>query len=151
MRIRQEYLLSAASVRDILRGFEKRFGKAYDKLPELAAIQLNDTHPAMAIPELIRLLEEEGLGFEQAFHIAQRTFAYTNHTVMSEALEKWEARLLMQAVPHLYPVIRRINQRLLKEQAGDSKISLIRGGRVSMADLSIYASRRTNGVARIHS
>ncbi len=151
MRIRQEYLLSAASVRDILRGFEKRFGKAYDKLPELAAIQLNDTHPAMAIPELIRLLEEESLGFEQAFHIAQRTFAYTNHTVMSEALEKWEARLLMQAVPHLYPVIRRINQRLLKEQAEDSKMSLIRGGRVSMADLSIYASRRTNGVARIHS
>ncbi len=151
MRIRQEYLLSAASVRDILRGFEKLHGRAYEKLPRLAAIQLNDTHPAMAIPELIRLLKEQGLGFEAAFDIARRTFAYTNHTVMSEALEKWEARLLKLAVPALYPVIRRINRRLLKEQTGKDKMSLIRHERVSMADLSIYATARTNGVARIHS
>ncbi len=151
MRIRQEYLLSAASLRDILRDFVRLHGKAYDKLPQLAAIQLNDTHPAMAIPELIRLLLQEGLSFETAFDITQNTFAYTNHTVMSEALEKWEARLLKLAVPHLYPVIRRINQRLLKEQNGRNKISLIKNQRVSMADLSIYASRRTNGVAEIHS
>ena len=151
MRIRQEYLLSAASVRDILRGFEKQHGRAYEKLPRLAAIQLNDTHPAMAIPELIRLLTEQGIGFEEAFDIARRTFAYTNHTVMSEALEKWEARLLKLAVPALYPVIRRINRRLLKEQTGKDRMSLIRHERVSMADLSIYATARTNGVARIHS
>ncbi len=151
MRIRQEYLLSAASVRDMLRRFEGEVGVQYDRLPELCAVQLNDTHPAMAIPELLRLLLERSLSFEQAFSIVQKTFSYTNHTVMAEALEKWPARLLQKAVPQLYPVIRRINQRLLREQAGEKKMSLIRSQRVSMADLSIYASRRTNGVAEIHS
>lgn len=104
LRIKQEYLLSAASVQDILRSFVKIHGKDYTSLPSYAAIQLNDTHPAMAIPELIRLLENEGVGFNTAFQIARNTFSYTNHTVMSEALEKWEARLLRLAVPQLFPL-----------------------------------------------
>ena len=150
MRIKQEYLLCSATVQDILRGCVALHGQDYDAIPNYYAIQLNDTHPVMAIPELIRLLELDGVDFERAFDIARRTFSYTNHTVMSEALERWDAALLRQAVPHLYPIIRRINQRLLKE-LGRKDLSFIRGGRVHMSDLAIYASSRINGVAEIHS
>jgi len=137
-------------MQDILRGCLALLGKEFDHFPDHYAIQLNDTHPVMAIPELIRLLMAEGADFERAFDLARRTFSYTNHTVMSEALESWEAGLLREAVPHLYPIIRRINQRLLNELKRP-ELSFIRGGRVHMADLAIYASSRVNGVAEIHS
>ena len=150
MRIKQEYVLSSATMQDLLRAFIRLHGKDFDRFPDVAAIQLNDTHPVMAIPELIRLLEKEGVAFERAFGIAQRTFAYTNHTVMQEALEAWEAAVLKAALPQLYPVIRRINQRLLKE-LGDPTLSIMRHGRVQMATLAVYATHTTNGVAEIHS
>ncbi|NLA54439.1 MAG: glycogen/starch/alpha-glucan phosphorylase, partial [Clostridiales bacterium] len=150
LRIKQEYLLSSASMQDILRSFRAIHGNDYASLPSFAALQLNDTHPAMAIPELIRLLEAYGVDFYTAFQIARNTFSYTNHTVMSEALEKWEARLLKQAVPQIFPIIRRINQMLLHELKRPD-LSLVKNQRVNMADLSIYATHTTNGVAQIHS
>ena len=94
LRIKQQYVLSSASLQNIMRDFRKHQGLGWDRLPEFAAIQLNDTHPAMSIPELIRLLMAEGLDFDAAFNIAARIFSYTNHTVMSEALEKWDMELL---------------------------------------------------------
>ena len=99
LRIKQQYVLSSASLQNIMRDFRKHQGLGWDQLPEYAAIQLNDTHPAMSIPELIRLLMAEGLDFDAAFNIAARIFSYTNHTVMSEALEKWDMELLRSVVP----------------------------------------------------
>jgi starch phosphorylase len=150
MRIKQEYLLSSATVQDMLRSFVEKHGRNYSRLPALCAIQLNDTHPVMAIPELIRLLQADGLDFEEAFQIARNTFSYTNHTVMQEALEKWDALTLKRLLPEMYAVIRRINQRLLGEVNMPS-LSCIRSGNVHMADLAVYASHTVNGVARIHS
>ncbi len=101
LRIKQQYVLSSASLQNIMRDFRKHQGLGWDRLPEFAAIQLNDTHPAMSIPELIRLLMAEGLDFDAAFNIAARIFSYTNHTVMSEALEKWDMELLRSVVPEI--------------------------------------------------
>ncbi len=150
MRIKQEYMLSSATVQDILRSYVEEHGRDYSRLPALCAVQLNDTHPVMAIPELIRLLQADGLSFEKAFQIAQQTFSYTNHTVMQEALEKWDALTLKSLLPEMYAIIRRINQRLMREVRNPA-LSCIRKGNVHMADLAVYASHTVNGVARIHS
>ncbi len=150
LRIKQEYMLSSATMQDLLRQFKLLHGNNFDLFPTLHAVQLNDTHPVMAVPEFIRLLQLEGLPFEQAFDIAHQTFSYTNHTVMSEALETWHADTLKKTVPQLYPVIRRINQRLMKELK-DKRLSIVRGGAVHMATLAIYTTNKVNGVARIHS
>ena len=149
LRIKQQYVLSSATMQDLLRAFKQRAGRDFGSFPRFYAVQLNDTHPVMAIPELIRLLLLEGLDFEQAFRIAQKTFSYTNHTVMEEALEKWDVRMLKLAVPQLYPVIRLINRRLLRE-IGDHGLSCVRHQQVHMAPLAVYASHTVNGVAEIH-
>ncbi|MEA4897096.1 MAG: glycogen/starch/alpha-glucan phosphorylase [Christensenellaceae bacterium] len=148
MRVKQQYVLSSASLKDMLRAFRARFGGDYEKFPERYAIQLNDTHPAMAIPELIRLLMADGVSFDDAFALSRRTFSYTNHTVMAEALEVWDERLLAGAVPQLAGVIRRIDAHLSARHPGRH---IVLGGKVHMADLSVYATCATNGVARIHS
>lgn len=150
LRIKQEYLLSSATMQDLVRSFKQLHGNAFHLFPTLHAVQLNDTHPVMAVPELIRLLALEGLSFDQAFQIARQTFSYTNHTVMSEALETWWAPTLKKTLPQLYPVIRRINQRLMKELK-DKRFSIVRNGFVHMATLAIYTTHQVNGVARIHS
>ena len=109
LRIRQQYVLSSASLQDILRTYKRVHGSDLYRLPEFAAVQLNDTHPAMSIPELIRLLEGEGMNFDTAFDIAVRVFSYTNHTVMAEALEAWDMKLLASVVPELCTVLEKID------------------------------------------
>ena len=156
LRVKQQYVLVSASVQDLLRSYEQRHGSDYSHFAEEVTAQLNDTHPVMAIPELIRLLELRGLSFEEAFAAAQKTFAYTNHTVMQEALEKWDLNLLESVCPEIVHVIRRINLRFRKEMwSRGLEVSptrcILEGGRVHMAQLAVYATHAVNGVAELHS
>ena len=150
LRIKQQYVLSSASLQDILRSFRENHGSDYYRLPEFDAVQLNDTHPAMAIPELIRLLQNEGMDFESAFQIAAKVFSYTNHTVMGEALEKWDLELLRSVVPEICDIIEKIDTRL-KNEHPNSGLFIIKDHQAHMANLSVYVSTAVNGVARIHS
>ena len=147
LRIRQQYVLSSASLQDILRVYRSTHGKDLVHLHEAAASQVNDTHPALSIPELIRLLMAEGLDFDSAVTVAGKTFAYTNHTVMAEALETWDLDLMGEILPEIVEILRRLDDRCRKEYPG---LSLIRDNRIHMADLSIYLSTAVNGVAKIH-
>ena len=148
LRIKQQYVLSSASLQDMLRTFKTAHGNDLSRFADYYAVQLNDTHPAMSIPELIRLLMEEGMDFDQSFSIAQRTFSYTNHTVMSEALEKWPLDLLGSVVPEIVDIIRRIDEKLKWEHPG---LFIIKDNTAHMANLSVYVSSYVNGVAEIHS
>ena len=148
LRIKQQYVLSSASLQDMLRTFKTAHGNDLSRFADYYAVQLNDTHPAMSIPELIRLLMEEGMDFDQSFSIAQRTFSYTNHTVMSEALEKWPLDLLGSVVPEIVDIIRRIDEKLQREHPG---LFIIKDNTAHMASLSVYVSSYVNGVAEIHS
>ena len=162
LRFVQEYFLVACSLADIVRRFRAN-NKDWSAFPDKVAIQLNDTHPTMSVPELMRiLLDEAHLGWDQAWDITQRTLAYTNHTLLPEALEKWPVDWFQRVVPRLLEIIYEINRRLLddvrKKYPGDegkvSRISLIEQGpvrRVRMANLAIVGSHSTNGVAAIHS
>uniref|UniRef100_A0AAY4AAR7 Alpha-1,4 glucan phosphorylase n=1 Tax=Denticeps clupeoides TaxID=299321 RepID=A0AAY4AAR7_9TELE len=170
LRLKQEYFVVAATLQDIIRRFKaSKFGSReivrtdFSKLPEKVAIQLNDTHPAMAIPELMRVLvDEEKLQWEKAWDICVRTCAYTNHTVLPEALERWPVPLLQHLLPRHLEIIFEINRRHLERVAslypGDvdrlRRMSLVEEGgqkRVNMAHLCIVGSHAVNGVARIHS
>ena len=160
LRIKQQYVLSSASLQDMLRAFKAAHGSTRDDLrrfPEFNAIQLNDTHPAMSIPELIRLMMQEGFTFDEAFDIAQRTFSYTNHTVLGEALEKWPQELLRSVVPEIERIICMINQKMVDslglgfEERRAKKLFIIDQNIVHMANLSIYVGSYVNGVAEIHS
>ena len=156
LRVKQQYVLVSASMQDILRGYRKRHGSDYSCFAAEVAAQLNDTHPTMAIPELIRLLGEDGVSFEDAFAIARETFAYTNHTVMQEALEKWDLSLLNSVCPQIVGIMKQIDARFRKEmkEAGrelSDNFCVIRKGRVHMAELAVYATHATNGVAALHS
>ncbi len=148
LRIKQQYVLSSASLQDMLRTFKEAHGNDLSRFADYYAVQLNDTHPAMSIPELIRLLMVEGMDFEQSFSIAQRTFSYTNHTVMSEALEKWPLDLLGSVVPEIVDIIRRIDEKLQREHPG---LFVIKDNTAHMANLSVYVGSYVNGVAEIHS
>ena len=148
LRIKQQYVLSSASLQDMLRTYKAAHGNDLSHFADFYAVQLNDTHPAMSIPELIRLLMLEGMDFEQSFSIAQRTFSYTNHTVMSEALEKWPLDLLSSVVPEIVDIIRRIDEKLKREHPG---LFIIKDNTAHMANLSVYVGSYVNGVAEIHS
>ena len=148
LRIKQQYVLSSASLQDMMRTFKVAHGNDLSRFADYYAVQLNDTHPAMSIPELIRLLMLEGMDFEQSFSIAQRTFSYTNHTVMSEALEKWPLDLLGSVVPEIVDIIRRIDEKLQREHPG---LFVIKDNTAHMANLSVYVGSYVNGVAEIHS
>ena len=148
LRIKQQYVLSSASLQDMLRTFKNAHGSDLSRFADYYTVQLNDTHPAMSIPELIRLLMNEGMDFEQSFSIAQRTFSYTNHTVMSEALEKWPLDLLSSVVPEIVDIIRRIDDKLKREHPG---LFVIKDNTAHMANLSVYVGSYVNGVAEIHS
>ena len=149
LRLRQQYVLSSASLQDILRDYRQQHGSDMSRLADFVAVQLNDTHPALSVPELIRLLMAEGTPFEAAFDTARRVFSYTNHTVMAEALETWDMALLRSVVPEVCAVIRQIDRKLRREHP-DSGLAIIADGRVRMADLSVYVSHAVNGVAVIH-
>jgi starch phosphorylase len=162
LRFVQEYFLVACSLADLVRRFHHS-NKDWSQLPDKVAIQLNDTHPAMAVPELMRiLLDEAHLGWEAAWNITKRTLAYTNHTLLPEALEKWPVAWFESLLPRHLEIIYEINRRLLADvqarypcdNARIASISLIEEGperRVRMANLAIVGSHSTNGVAAIHS
>ena len=148
LRVKQQYVLCSASLQDMLCVFKNAHGNDLTRFADYYAVQLNDTHPAMSIPELIRLLMAEGMDFDQSFSIAQRTFSYTNHTVMGEALEKWPLDLLESVVPEIVQIIRRIDEKLRWEHPG---LFVIKDNTAHMANLSVYVGSYVNGVAEIHS
>jgi starch phosphorylase len=162
LRFLQEYFLVACSLGDLVRRF-RRSNTDWNALPEKVAIQMNDTHPTMAVPELMRiLLDDAHLGWDQAWDLTQRTLAYTNHTLLPEALEKWPLEWFAQVLPRHLEIIYEINRRHLDQArvrfAGDegrlANVSLIEEGatrKVRMANLAIVGSHSTNGVAAIHS
>ena len=162
LRFLQEYFLVACSLADAVRRF-RRLNNDWDSLPEKAAIQMNDTHPALAVPELMRiLLDDAHLGWEQAWSLTRRTLAYTNHTLLPEALEKWPVEGFEVLAPRQLEIIDEINRRLLadarKRFPGDEgrleRVSLVEEGterKIRMANLAIVGSHSTNGVAAVHS
>lgn len=162
LRFRQQYFFSSAALADMVRIFKREHGSDLSKFADYNAVQLNDTHPVIAIPELIRILtDEEGMGFAQALEISRKTFAYTNHTIMPEALEKWDARLIKSLVPRVYEIIEMIHAAFEQEKLElirQDKISkalahrtkIIRNRTVHMAHLAIYGGSYVNGVAAIH-
>ncbi len=153
LRLKQQYFLSSASLQDILFRY-KRENRPIQDFDKWVTIQLNDTHPTVSIPELIRLLMKEGLSFEDAFQITCRTFNYTNHTVMSEALEKWNVDLFKSVIPEIFDIIYRINTRLCGELMAKhidcAPMAVIQDSTIHMARLACYCSTYINGVARIH-
>jgi starch phosphorylase len=162
LRLLQEYFLVACSLGDLVRRFRKA-NRDWSALPEKVAIQLNDTHPALAVPELMRiLLDEANLGWEPAWDLTRRTLAYTNHTLLPEALERWPLAWLESVLPRHLEIVLEINRRLLDDVRsrfpGDegraARVSLIEEGatkQVRMAHVAIVGSHSTNGVAAIHS
>ena len=157
LRLKQQYVLSSASLQDMLRNYKIAYGNDFSKFGERYAVQLNDTHPAMSIPELIRLLMKEGMSFDEAFKVAQKTFSYTNHTVLGEALEKWPLNLMRSVVPQIADIICRIDHKMRTEMPMDfqerraNKLFIIDEDIVHMANLSIFVGSYVNGVAEIHS
>ena len=161
LRLQQQYFFVSATIQDIINGY-KKLHKSFKQFPKKVAIQLNDTHPSIAIPELIRILmDEEGLGWEEAWDITVNTFAYTNHTVVPEALEVWSVELFEELLPRHLQIIYEINRRFLEDIRGNytkdetviQKLSIINEGGVRsirMANLSIVGSHSVNGVAALH-
>lgn len=159
LRLKQQYFLVAASVGSIVRAHRRQHGHLYE-LHKHVAIHVNDTHPTLAIPELMRiLLDEEGMSWEDAWHVTTNTVSYTNHTTLSEALEKWPIRIFQPLLPRIYMIVEEINERFCRElwhhYPGDWKrieeMAVIAHGLVKMAHLAIVGSHSVNGVAKLHS
>lgn len=159
LRLKQQYFLVSATLQNIVNDHIRRYGDLHT-LPDLAAIHINDTHPALCIPELMRILmDEHGLSWDEAWDIVHRTVAYTNHTVMSEALEKWNEDLIERRLPRIHAIIKEINQRFCADMwnlfPGDwdkiERMSILSHGQVRMANLSVVASHTVNGVSSLHS
>ncbi len=156
LRLRQQYFFCAASLADCLKKHRAVFG-TLDSLAEHLAVQLNDTHPVISIPELIRLLMQEGYSFAEALATAKQVFSYTNHTIMQEALEKWDCDLVEELLPEIYAIILQISEQFLEElyakghpEADIAAMRIVKNGQVHMANLAMYAGRYVNGVAEIH-
>ena len=116
LRLKQQYFFSSASLQDLVRHFVSEYGTDFRKFPEYHVIQLNDTHPVVAIPELMRILMDEyGLGWDESWSIVSKTFAYTNHTILAEALEKWPINIFQGLLPRIYQIVEEINRRLVME------------------------------------
>ncbi len=159
LRLRQQYFLCSASLGDITNRHIREYG-TMDNFAEKNAIHINDTHPALAIPELMRiLLDECGYTWEKAWDIVTNTFAYTNHTVMSEALEIWNEELFFDLLPRIMQIITEINRRFVEHMNNSfgwdkcriAKMSIINDNRVHMANLCVYACKKVNGVSKLHS
>jgi starch phosphorylase len=157
LRLKQQYFFSSASLSDIIRKHKATFG-TLDNLADYVTIQLNDTHPVISIPELIRqLVDNEGYKFDKAFETACKIFNYTNHTIMAEALEKWECSLVEELLPRIYEIIIMINEKFIADMYGRgieakdfNDMKIIIGNLVHMANMAIYCSSYVNGVAEIH-
>jgi len=159
LRLRQQYFLCAASIGDIVNHHMSVYG-TLDNLHEKVAIHINDTHPTLAIPELMRiLLDDCGYTWEKSWDIVTHTFAYTNHTVMAEALEKWDVNLVKHIIPRIFSIIVEINNRychdLMEKHGYDSsrttRMSIIKDNQIHMATLCVAASHSVNGVSKLHS
>jgi starch phosphorylase len=160
LRLKQQYFFVSATLQDVVRRFKKRPRWRWDEFPDKVAIQLNDTHPALAIPELMRLLvDQEGLGWDEAWEHTRQVFAYTNHTILPEALEVWPAELMGQVLPRPMEIIQEIDRRfrlaIAERHPGDEdrqrRLAIVDGGHsVRMAHLAFAGSHSVNGVARIH-
>ena len=159
LRLRQQYFLSAASIGDIVQSHLSTYG-TLENLPDKVAIQLNDTHPTLAIPEMMRiLLDECGFDWDKAFSICQKVFSYTNHTVMAEALEKWNVDIFKMTLPRIYQIVvemdRRARAELEKVFPGDKGkidyMALIGDNQVRMANICAYTANSINGVSKLHS
>ncbi len=154
LRLRQEFFLASASLKDIIRKYKRRHPEdiSFRDFPNINVIQLNDTHPVIAIPELINQLCAEGLSFDGAFEVASRTFCYTNHTLMNEALEKWDMSLIRDTVPVICDIIVKIDAKLKDVfKAVPESCRIIDGNYVNMAHLAVFMSTYVNGVAELHS
>ncbi len=158
LRLRQQYLLVSASLQSILVRQLRDYG-TLDTLPDHVAIHINDTHPALSIPELMRLLmDEHGYGWDEAWNIATRTFSYTNHTVMSEALERWSEWLFDEQLPRIYSIVREIDRRFREDLAVNhgtpqekiDDMAVIGNGEVRMANLCMSCCHMVNGVSKLH-
>ncbi len=158
LRLKQQYFFVSASIQDIIRRYKASYGDDFSKFAQCYAIQLNDTHPTVAIPELIRIfMFKEGMSFKEAFDIAQKTCNYTNHTVMGEALEKWNIELFKSVLPTIYEIVLMINDHLKKYLASIGQTPnqtkqklIVDGERIHMARMAIFASTYINGVAQLH-
>ena len=159
LRLKQQYFFVSASLQDIVKRYKKVHGSDFDKFAEFTAIQLNDTHPVIAIPELMRIfIDIEGISWEKAWSIVEKTFAYTNHTILAEALEKWWVGLYEQVVPRIYQITQGIDNQLkglLEERFPNdvnrqNRMRIINGNMIHMAWLAIYGSHKVNGVAALH-
>ena len=159
LRLKQQYFLVSASLQNIISDHKHRYGPL-DTLPQLAAIHINDTHPALAIPEMMRLLmDENGFTWDDAWNITTGVFAYTNHTVMAEALETWQEDLIARRLPRIHMIIKEINRRFCEElwarypgqHSLIDSMSVISNGQIKMANLSVIGSHKVNGVSTLHS
>ena len=159
LRLKQQYFLVSASLQNIINDHKHRYGPL-SLLPQQAAIHINDTHPALAIPELMRLLmDENGFTWDDAWNIVTSTFAYTNHTVMAEALETWQEDLIARRLPRIHMILKEINRRFCNDLWARfpgqhqfiERMSVISNGQVRMANLSVIGSHKVNGVSALHS
>ena len=160
LRLMQEYFFVSAGVQSIVRHYKKKYGESLYRFDQYVAIHINDTHPALVIPELMRIfMDEEGLSWQAAWDITVRTVAYTNHTILPEALEKWSIPMFKDLLPRIYLIIEEINNRWLREvrrlYPGDENkardVAILWDGQIHMAHLSVLGSHSVNGVAEIHS
>lgn len=159
LRLKQQYFFTSATLQYILKDFKKLNGTNWSKLPEKVVIHINDTHPGLAIPELMRLLmDEEGLGWDEAQQIVSRTMAYTNHTIMAEALEKWPEDMVKSLLPRIYQILVEMNKRLCArlwnffpgEAERVGRMAIISYGYIHMANLCVAMTFSTNGVSKLH-
>jgi len=159
LRLKQQYFFVSATLQDVIRRFKKRDGRTWSALPDRVVLQLNDTHPTLAILELMRrLVDEEHLGWDEAWALTQRTFAYTNHTILAEALEAWPESLFQRLLPRHFQIVQEIDRRTRAavsvrfpgDAARQARMGIVEGGLVRMAHLAVVGSSSVNGVARLH-
>ncbi|MBW6409988.1 glycogen/starch/alpha-glucan family phosphorylase [Clostridium weizhouense] len=158
LRLRQQYFLVSASLKDIIRKHKQKFGTDFENISVNNFVQLNDTHPTLAIPEFIRLLvDEEGVNFKDALEYAKTFFGYTNHTILAEALEKWNIKLIKKLFPRILEIVKDIDKELIKElkekhytKEEINEFRIIFDRQMRMANLAIFVSKAVNGVAKLH-
>ncbi|OIJ12316.1 glycogen phosphorylase [Anaerobacillus arseniciselenatis] len=159
LRLKQQYFLVSAGIQSIIKQFKAKYSADLLQLPEKIGVHINDTHPVLVIPELMRiLLDEEGLSWEDAWRITKRTVSFTNHTTLSEALEKWPVTMVKELLPRIFMIVEEINERYCRELWDlypyewnkISALAIIGNGEIRMAHLAIVASYSVNGVAKIH-
>ncbi|MBQ1832968.1 MAG: glycogen/starch/alpha-glucan phosphorylase [Treponema sp.] len=159
LRLRQQYFFTSASLQDLVHEYVRKIGTDFSKFPNYHVIQLNDTHPVVAIPELMRILMDEyNVGWDESWDVVTKTFAYTNHTILAEALEKWPIETFKNLIPRIYQIVEEINRRFMFEVRGkfpgdyakQNHMGIIHDGKVYMAWLAIHACFSVNGVAELH-